>query len=149
VAILDWDVHHGNGSQHTFYEDETVYYASLHQYPHYPGTGRAEERGAANTNLNIPMSVGNGPKEWLTAIDDQVMPELTRFDPEFLLISCGFDSHRLDPLGGQQLESETFGEMTRRVKGLAGGRIVSTLEGGYHLEALAESALAHLEALRE
>ena len=118
-----------------------------HQYPHYPGTGRAEERGAANTNLNIPMKVGYGPKEWLTAIDEEVLPELRAFDPKFLLISCGFDAHRLDPLGGQELESETFGAMTRRVKDLAGGRIVSLLEGGYNLSALGESAVEHLRAL--
>ena len=149
VAILDWDVHHGNGTQHTFYDDETVYYVSLHQYPHYPGTGLAEERGANNTNLNIPMKAGYGPKEWLGAIDGQALPELERFDPEFLMISCGFDSHRLDPLGGQLLESETYGEMTRRVKHLANGRIVSMLEGGYNLTALGESAVSHVAALRE
>jgi len=149
AAIVDWDVHHGNGTQHAFYEDETVYYASLHQYPHYPGTGPASERGAGNTNLNVPMRAGCGPKEWLGAIDEQVLPELERFDPEFLLISSGFDAHRLDPLASQQLESETYGEMTRRVKGLAGGRIVSALEGGYNLKALGESALSHLEALQE
>lgn len=149
VAILDWDVHHGNGTQHTFYEDETVYYASIHQFPHYPGTGRADERGAANTNLNVPMPAGAEPAEWLAAIDKQVLPELERFNPEFLILSAGFDAHRLDPLGGQLLEAGTFAEMTRRVKGLASGRIVSLLEGGYHLEALAESATAHLKALQE
>jgi acetoin utilization deacetylase AcuC-like enzyme len=149
VAILDWDVHHGNGTQHAFYDDETVYYASIHQFPHYPGTGRPEERGAGNTNLNIPMAVGNGPKEWLSAIDKQVVPEFERFEPEFLLISAGFDAHRLDPLGGQLLEAETFAEITRRMRPFAGGRTVSLLEGGYHLEALSESATAHLKALQE
>jgi len=149
VAILDWDVHHGNGTQHAFYDDETVYYVSLHQYPHYPGTGRPEERGAGNTNLNLPMRVGFGPKEWLEALDEHVVPELRRFDPQFLLISNGFDAHRLDPLGGQELESRTYGQMTRRIKELAEGRIVSMLEGGYHLQALGESAVEHLQALQE
>jgi len=148
VAILDWDVHHGNGTQHTFYEDPTVYYASLHQHPHYPGTGYPWERGAKNTNLNIQMKRGCGPEEWLDAIDNQVMPELERFDADFLLISAGFDTHRLDPLGGQVLESETFAEMTARAKTLANGRLVSALEGGYHLQALGESVVAHIRALQ-
>ena len=149
VAIFDWDVHHGNGTQHTFYEDPTVFYASIHQHPHYPGTGYPWERGVENTNLNIQMSRGCGPKEWLDAIDGKVLPEIERFKPEFLLISAGFDAHKLDPLGGQVLEAETFGEMTHRVKKLAGGRVVSTLEGGYHLEALGESVVAHIRALQD
>ncbi|MCC6699203.1 MAG: histone deacetylase [Candidatus Hydrogenedentes bacterium] len=148
IAILDWDVHHGNGTQHTFYDDDSIYYASMHQHPLYPGTGFPSERGKNNTNLNIQMSWGYGPKEWLAALDEQILPEFERFKPEFLLISCGFDAHRLDPLASQRLETETFAEMTARVKGLAGGRIVSLLEGGYHLEALSQSAVAHFNALR-
>jgi len=148
VAILDWDVHHGNGTQQAFYGDPTVYFASIHQHPLYPGTGRADERGAANTVLNVPMPPGSGSEDWLAAIDGKILPELERFDPGFLLISSGFDAHRLDPLASQQLESEVFGEMTRRVRGIAGGKVVSLLEGGYHLRALGESAVAHFRALQ-
>ncbi len=149
VAILDWDVHHGNGTQQAFYDDDTVYFASMHQHPLYPGTGRPEERGAGNTNLNIPMEWGAGPREWLSALDDRILPEFRRFDPEIVLISCGFDAHRLDPLANQELEAETYGEMTRKALTLAGGRVVSVLEGGYNLQALRGSVLAHFRALRE
>ncbi|NUM53993.1 MAG: histone deacetylase [Candidatus Hydrogenedentes bacterium] len=149
VAILDWDVHHGNGTQHTFYDDDTVYYASMHQHPLYPGTGYPSERGKNNTNLNVQMDWGFGPKEWLAALDMQIIPEFERFKPDFLLISSGFDAHKMDPLASQRLETETYAEMTRRVKHLANGGIVSLLEGGYHLGALGESAVAHFNALRE
>ena len=149
VAILDWDVHHGNGTQHTFYDDDSVYYASMHQHPLYPGTGFPQERGKNHTNLNVQMEWGNGPKEWLDALDHKILPEFERFKPDFLLISCGFDAHRMDPLASQRLETETYAEMTRRVKGLAGGRVVSVLEGGYHLGALGDSAVAHFKALQE
>lgn len=149
VAILDWDVHHGNGTQHTFYDDDTVYYASLHQHPHYPGTGFPQERGLNNTNLNIQMAAGTSPDVWLDAIRNDVLPEFEQFDPDFLLISCGFDAHRLDPLSAQLLETETFAEMTRLVLPCANGRIVSLLEGGYNLDALGESSVAHFRALSE
>lgn len=149
VAILDWDVHHGNGTQHSFYNDPSVYYVSLHQFPHYPGTGRADERGAHNTTLNLPMLPGTPAEVWLDAIQNQVVPELERFDPGFLLISCGFDAHEHDPLGDQNLKTEDYARMTRMVKHLAGGRIVSLLEGGYNLRALGESAVAHFRALDE
>ncbi|MBI2431726.1 MAG: histone deacetylase [Candidatus Hydrogenedentes bacterium] len=149
VAIVDWDVHHGNGTERAFYRDDTVYYASLHQHPLYPGTGHPSERGKNNTNLNIQLPPGSGPEAWLGGLQDRVMPEIEQFDPEFLLISCGFDAHRLDPLASQRLESESFAEMTRLVKPLAGGKIVSLLEGGYDLTALGESAVAHFRALQE
>jgi acetoin utilization deacetylase AcuC-like enzyme len=149
VAILDWDVHHGNGTQHTFYDDDTVYYASMHQHPLYPGTGYPHERGKNNTNLNVQMQWGYGPNEWLAALDNVIIPEFERFKPDFLLISCGFDAHRLDPLAAQRLETDTYAQMTRRVKNLADGKIVSLLEGGYHLRALGQSAVAHFNALRE
>jgi acetoin utilization deacetylase AcuC-like enzyme len=149
VAILDWDVHHGNGTQHAFYDDASVYYASLHQYPHYPGTGRADERGKDNSNLNIPMAAGAPARMWLDAIETRVVPELESFAPDFLLISCGFDAHRDDPLANQNLTADDFAAMTRIVKHLAGGKIVSLLEGGYNLRALGESAVAHFRALRE
>jgi acetoin utilization deacetylase AcuC-like enzyme len=148
VAILDWDVHHGNGTQQAFYEDPTVFVASLHQHPLYPGSGAAEERGAGNI-LNVPMEWGSGPRRWLAAIDEQVAPAIEAFGPDFLLISCGFDAHRLDPLANQELESETYGEMTRKVLKLAGGRIVSMLEGGYNLQALRGSAVCHVRALKD
>lgn len=149
VAILDWDVHHGNGTQHSFYDDPSVYYVSLHQFPHYPGTGRAEERGANNTNLNLPMPAGTPAQIWIESIEVRVVPELERFDPEFLLISCGFDAHILDPLADQNLQSKDFAEMTHLVKHLAGGKIVSLLEGGYNLRALGESAVYHFLALQQ
>lgn len=149
VAILDWDVHHGNGTQDITYNDDTIYYASIHEHPLYPGTGHPTERGKNNTNLNIWMPAAGGPEAWLAAIEDAVLPEFERFDPEFLLISCGCDAHRKDPLANQRLESETFGEMTRLVKNVAGGKIVSLLEGGYNLQALGESVAHHIHALRQ
>lgn len=149
VAILDWDVHHGNGTQHSTYDDPTIYYVSLHQFPHYPGTGRPEERGADNTNLNLTMPPGTPAEVWMDAVENKVVPELESFAPDFLLISCGFDAHRLDPLGQQNLESHHYAEMTQLVSGLAGGKIVSLLEGGYHLDALGESAVAHVQALQK
>ncbi len=149
VAIIDWDVHHGNGTQYSFYDDPTVYYVSVHQYPHYPGTGRKEERGAKNTNLNLPMPPGTPREAWLEAIEERAVPELEDFAPDFLLISCGFDAHSLDPLSQQHLRTEDYAAMTHMVKHLAGGKIVSLLEGGYHLETLGESAVAHFRALAE
>lgn len=147
VAILDWDVHHGNGTQNAFYDDATVYYASMHQFPHYPGTGRADQRGAENTNLNIPLPPGSGPDLWLDALEARILPEFRRFKPDFLLVSAGFDAHRLDPLSHQLLETETYAEMTGLLEGLADGRVVSALEGGYDLGSLAASAVAHVRAL--
>ena len=147
VAILDWDVHHGNGTQHAFYEDDTVYYASIHQYPHYPGTGLPQERGKNNTNLNIPMPAGQDPGAWVAVVENLVLPEFMRFEPDFLLISAGFDAHRDDPLADQRLEYHHYAEMTRLMLPVAGGRIVSALEGGYNLERVGGCALAHFQAL--
>ncbi len=149
VAILDFDVHHGNGTQHAFYNDETVLFISLHEYPQFPGTGFPHERGKDNTNLNIQMPPGCSPTQWTNTLHGVVVPQLELFSPDFLLISAGFDGHRLDPLGNQLLEASHYGEMTRMVKHIANGRIVSFLEGGYHLEALQESAAAHVAALME
>ena len=148
VAILEWDVHHGNGTERSFYRDDTVYYASLHQHPLYPGTGHPSERGLNDTNLNIQMPPGAGPDRWMEALEKEVLPEFARFDPDFLLISCGFDAHRQDPLASQRLESSTFGDMTALVRPVANGKMVSLLEGGYDLEALGESAVAHFRALQ-
>ena len=156
VAILDWDVHHGNGTQHLFEADPTVFYASLHQWPLYPGTGAACERGVGageGATLNLPMPPGTGDREWVGALEAVVLPALDAFAPEAILISAGFDAHRLDPLAACTLSAEGFAALTRLVvdfaKGCARGRVVSVLEGGYHLEALAESARRHVEVLRE
>lgn len=154
VCILDWDVHHGNGTQHLFEDDASVFYASLHQYPHYPGTGAADERGRGageGATLNVPMGAGTGDREWLDALEGTVLARLEDFAPEFVLVSAGFDAHRRDPLGGCELSEEGYRRMTRRVLELAertaAGRVVSVLEGGYDLEALAASAEAHVGEL--
>ncbi len=149
VAILDWDVHHGNGTQHTFEEDATVLYISLHQYPYYPGTGARNERGKGDGEgftLNIPYPAGSGESEYVAAFRGEVLPALKDFDPGLLLISAGFDAHRDDPLGGMCLTEESFGTLTTLVRGIA--PVVSVLEGGYNLRALAASVREHLRALR-
>jgi acetoin utilization deacetylase AcuC-like enzyme len=149
VAILDWDVHHGNGTQWAFYDDPTVFYASLHQAPFYPGTGAADERGPTNTTLNCPMPWGAPADAWIEALRTSVVPLLEAFDPGLLIISCGFDAHQSDPLSAQTLQASHYAEMTRLVSHLAGGRIVSVLEGGYDLEALGACTAAHLKALQD
>ena len=154
VAILDWDVHHGNGTQHLFEADPTVFYASLHQYPWYPGTGAAGERGIGageGATLNCPQRAGSGDAEWLRAVETQVLPALEAFDPGFVLVSAGFDAHEQDPLSHTQVTTVGFRRMTGLVRDFAasrcGGRIVSLLEGGYDLEALAASVEAHVGEL--
>jgi acetoin utilization deacetylase AcuC-like enzyme len=154
VAIVDFDVHHGNGTQHRFEDDPSVFYASLHQWPHYPGTGAESERGTGEgegATLNVPLSAGTGDAEWRAAMDERVLPALEGFAPEFLLISAGFDAHADDMLSGTRLTSEGFRQLTRSLLAFArehcGGRVVSLLEGGYHLDALAASAHAHVEEL--
>ena len=158
VAIVDWDVHHGNGTQHIFEEDDRVLYISLHGHPGvlYPGTGWAWERGVGRGEgftLNLPMMPGAGDREYRQAFDASVVPTLERFAPQFVLISAGFDAHRLDPLGPIELDIESFGWMTDAMVDIArsacSGRIVSMLEGGYHLDALAESVNLHLRRLLE
>jgi acetoin utilization deacetylase AcuC-like enzyme len=156
VAILDWDVHHGNGTQHLFEDDPTVFYASLHQWPLYPGTGAANERGVGEgegATLNLPMPPGTGDREWIAAVEAVVLPAFDAFAPDALLISAGFDAHRLDPLAACTMSGEGYAELTRLACAFAaeraGGRVVSVLEGGYHLEALADSARRHVEVLRE
>jgi acetoin utilization deacetylase AcuC-like enzyme len=154
VAIVDWDVHHGNGTERIFIEDDRVQYISLHQFPHYPGTGHAETVGLGSGtgfNLNIPMGMGAGDSEYLEVFEKTVIPALDKFKPQFVLISAGFDGHGDDPLSGTLLTSEAYGTMTTMLKDCAqrhcDGRIVSMLEGGYDLDALAESAEQHIACL--
>jgi acetoin utilization deacetylase AcuC-like enzyme len=154
VLIVDWDVHHGNGTQHIFEDDPSVFYYSSHQMPLYPGTGRAEERGKGRglgATLNVPLRPGDGDERFLAALTDALVPAMDVFRPAFVLVSAGFDAHRDDPLGGLSVSTEAFAEATRIVRGIAdrfaSGRIVSALEGGYDVEALAASTAIHLDAL--
>lgn len=154
VFIIDWDVHHGNGTQDAFYDDPSVFFFSVHRYPFYPGTGAASERGAGpgeGATLNAPLPAGSGEAEYLEVFRRLLRPALRAFRPGFILVSAGFDAHRDDPLGGMGLDAESYGRMTRLVAreaaGLCAGRLVSVLEGGYDLPALAGSAVAHVTAL--
>jgi acetoin utilization deacetylase AcuC-like enzyme len=154
VMIVDWDVHHGNGTQHLFERDADVFYFSVHQSPLYPGTGARDERGIGagqGTTLNCPLPPGTGDDGFLGALRDELLPAAERFRPEFVLVSAGFDAHAADPLGGLRVSTEAYAEATRIVLDLArrsaGGRVVAALEGGYDLEALAASVLAHLRVL--
>ena len=156
VLILDWDVHHGNGTQHIFEEDPRVLYISLHGHPGilYPGTGYAHERGRGageGFTINIPILPPGRDEVWRRAFDDPILPAIEKFVPQFVLISAGFDAHRLDPLAPLELETESFGWMTDEVLGVAkrhcGGRLVSVLEGGYYLDALADCVALHVEKL--
>jgi len=153
VAIVDWDVHHGNGTQAAFYDDPSVLYVSIHQYPYYPGTGGKNERGAGNgtgTTLNIPLNAGSGDEVYLDAMREIIVPALVDFSPELIMISAGFDAHRDDPLAGMNVTEKGFGEMTRLIleaSESARGRIVSVLEGGYDLKALGRSVESHLREL--
>jgi acetoin utilization deacetylase AcuC-like enzyme len=154
VAIVDWDVHHGNGTQQAFYEDDSVLFISLHQYPYYPGSGAASERGAGRGEgftLNCPMGAGSVEKDYLDAFQAQILPALRRFQPQLLLISAGFDAHTDDPLAGIKLTDESYRRMTELLLEISekycGGKIVSVLEGGYNLQALARSVECHLTAM--
>ena len=155
VAIIDWDVHHGNGTQHSFEEDPSIFFFSIHQFPHYPGTGARGERGGgagSGYTLNAPMPAGSGDSEYLQVFREELRPAMESFEPDFILISAGFDAHRADPLGAIQLTERGFETLTREVLSMAedycGGKVVSALEGGYDLEATAGSAAAHLAALK-
>ena len=152
VAIVDWDVHHGNGTQAIFYEDPTVLFISLHQHPLYPGTGLRQERGQGageGYTYNIPLPPGSGDADYERAVREEVIPALERFRPEAVLLSAGFDAHRLDPLANQEVTESGFARMAELVRqaadALAGGRLIAVLEGGYHLQALARSVAACLE----
>ncbi|HEY5647864.1 MAG TPA: histone deacetylase [Nitrospiria bacterium] len=154
VMIIDWDVHHGNGTQHIFEDDPTVFYFSSHQYPLYPGTGSERERGIGKGEgytLNVPMPPGRGDDEYLTVFDKTLAPAVEAFRPEFFIISAGFDAHEDDPLANMRVSDAGFAEMTRRVVGwserFAGGRVLSCLEGGYNLDALGRSVERHIRKL--
>ena len=150
VAIVDFDVHHGNGTQHAFDKNPEVMYCSTHQYPWYPGTGRATETGVGNI-VNVPLPAGSGSLEFRQAMNDRILPALEAFKPELLLISAGFDAHRDDPLGDLNFVETDYAWATMQIMALADkhghGRVVSMLEGGYDLDALARSVAAHVRAL--
>ncbi|NWH09272.1 MAG: histone deacetylase family protein [Alphaproteobacteria bacterium] len=153
IAVIDFDVHHGNGTQSAFEADADFYFASTHQWPLYPGTGDAGERGIANNILNAPLPARAGSDDFRAMMAEVVLPAIESFAPEFILISAGFDAHRLDPLADLRLDSGDYGWVTEQIVRLAArcakGRVVSTLEGGYNLNALASSAQAHVRALME
>ncbi len=155
VAILDWDVHHGNGTQQLSEHDPTIFYVSLHEYPHYPGTGAHEERGlgrGAGSVLNLPMSSGAGDEPYLAAFEQQALPAIEAFAPDLVIVSAGFDAHVLDPLSSTRVTTEGFRRMSEGICALAqrvaGGKLLSVLEGGYDLEGLSSSVQAHLEVLK-
>jgi acetoin utilization deacetylase AcuC-like enzyme len=154
VAIVDIDVHHGNGSEATFWNDPDVLYTSLHQSPFYPGTGAAGDRGGAGANgltVNVPLPAGTTAQAWLRAFDDVVMPSLRVFEPELVVVSCGFDAHRDDPLADLLLETQTYAAVADRLVSLSelpsGARTAWVLEGGYDLDALTASTQAVLDVL--
>lgn len=151
VAIVDFDVHHGNGTQNIFYADETVFYASVHQAHLFPGTGEASETGVAGNILNVPLGAGANGAVVLAAITETIVPAITAFRPDLLVLSAGFDAHYRDPLGDLNLVEGDYAVLTRALVDVAdricGGRIVSLLEGGYDVDALGLSAAAHISAL--
>ena len=150
VAIVDFDVHHGNGTQAAFWSDPSVMFASSHEYPFYPGTGAEDERGQGNI-YNVPLNAMSGSSEFRRGMERSVLPALEDFDPDLLIISAGFDAHARDPLASIQLDDEDFAWITRKLVDIAGeycdGRIVSSLEGGYDLDALSTSVTAHVTEL--
>jgi acetoin utilization deacetylase AcuC-like enzyme len=154
VLIVDWDVHHGNGTQHSFYDDGSVLYFSTHQYPYYPGTGHAGEVGEGagrGLTVNVPMASGDGDTEYLGVFEQVLVPAADKFRPDLVVISAGFDAHKDDPLAGMALTESGYAALTRIVAGIARkhshGRILSCLEGGYDLSALAASVEQHLLTL--
>ncbi len=155
ILIVDWDVHHGNGTQDIFYDDPAVLYFSVHQSPHYPGTGAATETGGGpgrGATLNVPLPAGAGDAEYGAIFEKILVPAADAFCPDWVLVSAGFDAHAADPLGGMALSAAGFAALTDRVTAIAarhcGGRCISYLEGGYDLEGLADSVAAHLERLQ-
>ena len=154
VMIIDWDVHHGNGTQHIFEDDASVFYFSIHQYPFYPGTGAADERGKGDgegATLNVPMNAGNNDDAYITAFEEQLVPAAEDFAPQFILVSAGFDAHEADPLASMAVTENGFQRLSTIVSNLAAetcnGHLVSLLEGGYNTDALARSVAVHLDVL--
>lgn len=152
VAVIDFDVHHGNGTQAAFEADDSLFFGSIHQQPLYPGTGDADETGVGNV-FNAPVAPHTDPLNWRRAFEGRLMGPLDSFRPDLILISAGFDAHRRDPLAHQSLEAEDFAWATRAILSVArshaAGRVVSSLEGGYDLEGLGRSSVAHMQALGE
>ena len=154
VMVIDWDLHHGNGTQDIFYDSPEVLYVSTHQFPHYPGTGSIQEVGAGEGlgyTVNAPLPAEFGDAEYLRLFDEMLIPIGRAFKPEFILVSAGFDCHWRDPLGEMQVTESGFQQMMRRIKRLAAeccdGKIVASLEGGYNLEAIANSGAAVIDEL--
>ncbi|MEA2854533.1 MAG: hypothetical protein QOE02_4554 [Rhodospirillaceae bacterium] len=153
VAIVDFDVHHGQGTQAVVEPDPTLFYASTHQTPLYPGTGSARETGTDNNVVNVPLSAGSGSAEFRAAWSERILPLLDDFAPELVIVSAGFDAHRADPLAQLEVETEDFVWLTEELLAIADrhaqGRLVSVLEGGYDLNALAESVATHVQSLMQ
>ncbi|HET9229647.1 MAG TPA: histone deacetylase family protein [Vitreimonas sp.] len=152
VAVIDFDVHHGNGTQTVAEKDSRLFFASTHQWPLYPGTGASNETGLAHNVVNVPLPAGAASAEWREAMETRVLPALDAFAPELILVSAGFDAHKADPLAQMELDETDFAWAAQRLREIAlqhcQGRLVSTLEGGYDLDALARSAVAYLGALQ-
>ena len=150
IAVVDFDVHHGNGTQSVFESDPGLLFASSHQYPFYPGTGAASETGVGNV-FNVPLASGSGSAEFRAGFEDRILPALRAFRPELILVSAGFDAHARDPLASLLLSEDDYAWITRELCAVAGefcdGRLVATLEGGYDLEALAASVVAHVHEM--
>jgi acetoin utilization deacetylase AcuC-like enzyme len=153
VAVVDFDVHHGNGSQEIFWADPTVMYCSTHQMPLYPGTGAVSERGEHDTVVNAPLGPGDGGRQFREAVETRILPRLRDFRPDLMVISAGFDAHVRDPLANLNLTEADFGWVTQKLMEIAdqnaNGRVVSMLEGGYDLEGLSQSVAAHVTALMQ
>ncbi len=154
VFIFDWDVHHGNGTQNSFYSNSSVFYSSAHQYPFYPGTGAEGETGTGDglgSTLNFPMRADSNDKDYLPVIKNKLIPAMFSFKPDLIIISAGFDAHQNDPLANINITTECYGEMTQLIKSAAQeicqGRLISMLEGGYDYDALSDSVYAHLQNL--
>ena len=151
VAVVDFDVHHGNGTEAAFWHDENAFFASSHEWPQYPGTGRLSDRGAFDNIHNAPLTTGEAGEAFRRAWGDRLLPALSDFDPDFIVISAGFDGHVADPLGGLSLTEEDFAWATREIAAVARdkaqGRLISVLEGGYDLPALGASVAAHVKVL--
>jgi acetoin utilization deacetylase AcuC-like enzyme len=154
IAIVDWDLHHGNGTQKAFYDTDEVLYVSLHEYPFYPGTGRETDKGEGKGlgyTINLPQVPGSSDDDYRAAFQEIIIPALANYRPELIMISAGFDAHRDDPLGDLYLSTEFYGEMTAMLVEMARqyskGRIISVFEGGYNLQALKDSVTVHLKEL--